>query len=155
MLRALTIRAASVDELLAQGGPLFRAHYRDTLTGDDPPLSVRGDLFLAMEKAGVLIALGAFDGETLIGYAVGMVVPHQFSEDVVASACAMFVQADHRRGGTCTALMDEFEKEAYLRGATIVQWHAKTGTVFDTILRRRRTRELETVFVKRLETPNG
>lgn len=149
------IRRATVDELLAQGEALFRAHYRDTRTGIEQPLHVRADLFRAMEKAGVLLAFGAFDrridGDRLVGYALGTVTPHPYSDDLVASACAIFVHADYRRGGTGSRLIDELEAAARSAGATVVQWHAKRNSHFERILHRRRMLELEVVYTKRLD----
>ncbi len=148
------IRPATVDELLAHGDALFRAHYRDTRVGIEAPLHVRGDLFRAMERSGVLIALGAFDprveGDRLIGYALATVTPCPYADDMVASACAIFVHADYRRGGTCYRLMDELEAEASRRGAGVVQWHAKRDSLFERVLRKRRMLELEVVYTKRV-----
>ncbi len=55
---------------------------------------------------------GAFDDERLVGFAI--VGPRL--DDYCADLAAMFVDSDHRRGGSGTALMQAVEEEAWSRG---------------------------------------
>lgn len=148
-----TIRPVTVAELRERGPALFAAHHAevglDVLPGtSNPPLDVDYLMFGALEANDLLLSLGLFAGDELVGYAVGMVTRHHLADATVAAACGLFVHVEHRRLGNGMRLMDAFEAEAHKRGA-VVHWHAKKGSGFARLLIARGARELETVFVAR------
>ncbi len=153
-LPRVLIRPITIAELLAQGQDLFDAHHAEVeLDLSDRslnlPLDIDEGIFLAMERAGILITLGLFSPlpvEGLVGYAVGTVTMHHFTMQRVTQALALFVASGFRKHGNGRALMNAFEAASAERDA-IVHWHAKKGSTFEAILQSRGARELETVFV--------
>jgi GNAT superfamily N-acetyltransferase len=146
-----TIRPVTVAELHAHGPRLFAMHHTevglDVLPGtSNPPLGIDYLTFAALEAHGLLIALGLFVGDELVGYAVGPVSRHHLTDARVAAACGLFVAPEHRRRGNGLRLMDAFEQAAREQDAA-VHWHAKKGSAFERLLLARGARELETVFV--------
>lgn len=150
----LSIRPVLMRELLVQGRALFVQHHADVgldvgPSGDNPPLSIDDRMFETLEHVGAILAFGLFTPEDeLVGYAVGIVHQHQFAAQKVCSACALFIAKPHRGRGNCWGLMDTLERAAAAQGAA-THWHAKQGSRFESILRTRECRELETIFVAR------
>lgn len=151
----MQIRPVTCDELLAHGSALFVEHHAEVgldLLADDlhAPLDIDAPGFLALEQAGAVLAFGLFtNAGELVGYAVGVLMKHQFTAQAVCSACGLFVRREHRRGGHGAKLMNALEEEAARYEGARVHWHAKQGSTFETVLRRRGARELETIFVSR------
>jgi GNAT superfamily N-acetyltransferase len=93
----------------------------------------------ALERAGLLIVLGAFDGDTLVGYSVSIFNPaHLHYADL---ACvhndAIFVAPEYRGASRAgLSLIRETERIAKERGARLVLWHAKEGTTLAALMPR-------------------
>ena len=142
-----TIDPIAIDLLLAQGQGLFELHRAEV--GDAAsklPLAVDGDIFRAMERAGILLSLGVFCMDRVVGYAVGTVTKHHFSsETLVGNALAIYVHPSFRRRGNGRTLKNRFEAAAFERGAVEVRWHAPKHAPLLALLRN--AQELETTYV--------
>ena len=135
-------------QLFAQGRDLIKMHHEEA-SGLGLPLFLDERVFYTLEEANVLIVLGLFTLQgRLVGYTAGTVTQHPYADTLVCSAHAIFVHPGYRRCGNGRRLMDTIEHEARARGA-ITMWHAKPGSKFDLVLRARRCRELETVYIAR------
>lgn len=134
------VHAMSAAALLERGRELFAmAHQEAGLPG---PLVVNDQVFLAMDKAGVLIVLGAFEDQELVGYAVAAVGPELFADTIGCSVLSVFV----KRPGNGRKLMNAMVHAAHQRGAERVFWRAQRGTALERLLIHRGARAAETVY---------
>ena len=93
-------------------------------------LSPQIDRYKALEDAGLLLALFAYDSnETIIGYSANIISNHiHFSHLVTCSNDVLFLTKSHRKGRAGMQLILETEKKAKERGARLMLWHAKPET---------------------------
>lgn len=131
------IREIAVSEHIDHVADLTRAHWLETepgMTVDGPRPAV--DLYIAMEQAGSIIALGAFHGSELIGYSVAFVATHLHYGFPYAHHDLLFVRQDHRRGSLGLRLIRRTEEAAKSRGAHMVLWHVKPKSTLESIVTR-------------------
>lgn len=129
----------SVVEQMPRVMPLLRAHWDEVARNKavmvlDPDVEV----YKALEDRGLLIALGAYQDDTLVGYSVTMLVQKHLH---YAGLCygqndVIFVDAAYRAGRLGLQLIRETERIAKERGAQMIFWHAKPTTPFDALLPR-------------------
>lgn len=130
------IRLITIDDV-RRAADLVRAHYDEIarkkhLRVLDPDWVA----YQTHEDAGRLFSLGAFDGETLVGYSLNVDVPahlhyrglHYVQNDV------LYVADAHRSTGTGARLMEATRREAKRRGAVEMLWHAKSGSALHRVL---------------------
>lgn len=130
----------SVTEQMPLVMPLLRAHWEEVARNKavmvlDPDV----ETYKALEDRGLLIALGAFDGEVLVGYSVTMLVAKHlhYAGLCYAQNDVIFVDQAHRGASRLgLQLILETERIAKERGARLIFWHAKPDTPFDTLLPR-------------------
>lgn len=149
---AMSIRLSCVDEMRALAGDLFRAHY-DEITRNKGVCVLDPDwpAYERLEAAGVLLVLGAWDGSTMIGYSVTLVLPHlHYRNTIVAQNDVLFVAPDSRGSRAGLALIKTTERMAKERGAALMLWHAKLHTKLHAVLPRLDYSEHETIFAKEL-----
>jgi len=145
----VTIREIRIAEHFADALPMMRENWRET--GFDFEFNPSLEIYQRAQDAGVLLALGAFEGEVLIGYATAAVTPHPFNPEVVVCATdSLYVQPQHRKGTTPGRLMLELERVGKQRGARFVLWHTRAGTALAQTLRKRGYIEADTVVMKEL-----
>ena len=90
--------------------------------GFDFELDLNRDLYQALYEADLLITLGAFDGDELIGYASAFIGPHLMSRKVVqCEVNAVFVKPEHR-GAISGQIIREINRFALARGANRISW---------------------------------
>jgi len=143
----IDIRPVTVDAMLPIMGALMREHWQETeswIEGEGPVPAV--EIYHAMESTGVLIVLGAFDGDTIVGYVTATVSPHPHYSFLVAQHDLLYLDPAYRRGRTGLRLMLEIEIIAKARGARWMGWTAKPGSQFDALLSRRGYAVEETVY---------
>lgn len=131
---AVEIRAIVASDEIERAGPLLREHWQEVARHQDlMVLDPDADGYRALEAAGGLISLGAFDGAELVGYCVTVFQRRHlhYRGLAVASNDVIFVRRTHRNAGVGKALREETERIARERGAGIVFWHAKNGTALD------------------------
>jgi len=130
---AIDIRPSTVAEMREHAMPLLRAHWVEVGRNRDVMvLNPVWPLYEQMERTGMLLALAAWDGETLVGYSVTFVMQNLHYGDVVyAQNDVIFVEQSKRGAGVFLRLRDETEARAEAMGAVEIRWHAKHGTALD------------------------
>ena len=134
----VTIREISVSKQIGQVGDLLREHWLE-LAKNRELMVLKPDAarYKAMEKAGIVLALGAFDGDVMVGYSVSLLGPHLHYADLVfAQNDVIYVAQAYRNGRTGIRLIQAAEAQAKARGARMLVWHAKQGTALDSLLPR-------------------
>lgn len=147
------IRPISVAEMALCAGDLLRAHWEEVAKHKDLlVLDPDWPRYEAIERAGQLLALGAFEDSHLIGYSAGIVMPHlhyrgltYYQNDV------LFLDPAHRRNRLGRDLIDATEVAAAARGARFICWHAKPGTTLDRLLPRRGYDVQDVIYARKLE----
>ena len=90
----------------------------------------------AMERTGRLLTLGVFDGSDLVGYSLGIVMPHPNCVSKVHYSNAQFyVLPSHRRSGIGRFLYNTTRQRAMTAGAEFILWRVKPGSPMDRVLR--------------------
>ena len=134
-----SIRRATVDDLVDQGGALFAAHWEE-IALNKRIMVPKPDIeqYQALERAGRLLILAAHapDG-ALAGYSVNFLTHHLHYADLrVLSNDLLYVAKAHRRGRLGLRLIRATEARAKDAGAQLVLWHAKPATALDALLPR-------------------
>lgn len=125
----LEVRPISFLEVAARED-LLEAHY-DELATDKLRMVLAPDLarYQAIDDQGLLLSLGMFDGEEMVGYSVGIVTTSlHYSALTMYQNDVLFLAKDHRNAGVGKHLIDATEAAARARGAGMVLWHAKPNT---------------------------
>lgn len=135
---------------------LQQAHWEELATNKAAmKLAPAMKQYAALEHAGILFAVLAYDGDKLIGYSVNfMAVNLHYSALLMAQNDVLFVAKKYRTGRTGLRLMQETEQAAQKRGAGIVLWHAKEGTPLAGILPRMGYKVQDVLFSKAIEQSN-
>lgn len=120
-------------------------------TGFDFELKPNVALYQEMQDRGLLVVIGAFDGDTIVGYSTAVVSPHAFNPEVLTAATdALFVHPDYRKGLTAARLVYATEEESKRRGAQFIVWHTRAGTSFAKMLEKRGYEPADVCVVRRL-----
>lgn len=114
---------------------LASAHHAETEAHLNYTPRLNRDLYHAMRDQ--LICAGAFYQGSLVGYCLAYTCKHQHYDIVVGNHDAFYLLPEYRKGTTALKMMTLVEQEAALRGAVQFFWHAKPGTTFERILKRR------------------
>lgn len=132
--------------------PLLAEHWEEVaLNKDLMVLDPNEAAYGLLESAGVLFALGAFDGPDLVGYSATMVQQHLHYKHLrYAVNDVLFVGKQHRNGRLGVRLMRETERVAKERGAQLMLWHAKPDTALEGILPRMGYVVQDVIFSKAL-----
>lgn len=134
-----SILEISVAKLRDRGEGLFRQHY-DEIARDKSVMVLDPDwpAYEVMERAGIVLCLGAFVGNELVGYAVTFVYPRHphYRGLCYAQNDVLYVADAYRTAGVGLQLIRETKREAGERGAQRVFWHAKEHTALATLLPR-------------------
>jgi predicted GNAT superfamily acetyltransferase len=146
------MREISVDDALFQSEGLFQRHWSELATNKDlMVLKPDVERYKILEKGGVLLAIGAFLREELVGYSVSFITHHMHYADLIhCQNDILFVDKPHRKGAIGIKLMLETEKLAKERGAHLMCWHAKKDTSLAGMLPRMGYRVQDIVFSKGL-----
>lgn len=110
------------------------------------------DKYKALEDAGALFTLFAYDDDEIIGYSVNIIQPHlHYSDLIYAANDVLFVRQD-MRGSTRAGrlLLSESEAIAKAKGAKLMTWHTKENTALAKLLPRIDYAVQEIVFSKGL-----
>lgn len=112
----------------------------------DANLAVYADL----QDSGVMVFLGAFDGDALVGYAGAFFAPNLHYGYLMAVNDAIFVLPEYRKKGYGIRLIREMERVAKDRGAKFMVWQAKMDSPLNKVLPRLGCRAEEINYVKEL-----
>lgn len=132
--REITDVAAAITENLALG----QEHYEEIATRKDV-MEFAPDIerYRALQDAGCVYALGAYDDGELIGYNVMFIAPHPHYKHMIhAHNDILFVRADHRKGRLGVELIQMTRAALKARGVHFLTWHAKPDTALATLLPR-------------------
>ncbi len=144
------IRETTVAEKVQQLWPLLQAH-RDELATARHLMEVAPNVanYKALEDAGLLLSLVAYEGERTIGYSINYLGPHaHYGGLTYAHNDVLFVAKEHRGSRLGLRLIAETERVARERGARMVMWHAKPGTALEQMMPRLGYRVQDTIFSK-------
>lgn len=146
----LKIRSIRASEWIDKAWTLLQAHRRELATNPDiMELKPRRDRYEALEAAGMMVALGLFDGDSLIGYSVNVVDANMHYADlVVGQNDVLFVHPRYRKSQDGLALIHATEDAVRARGAQIMLWHAKDGTALQGMMPRLGYRIQDIIFSK-------
>lgn len=155
MPKTVQIRETTIDELRRHAGALMVEHYAEVgvqhgMDGVDPDW----DQLRLVEQADSMVALAAWVGDELAGYAVCMLCTCPLNRtQAQLESQALFVGRDWRQLGVGAALMHAVEAVADENDAQM-RWTAKRGTRLERILESRKGYALvECVYRK--ERGNG
>jgi GNAT superfamily N-acetyltransferase len=131
-----TTVADKIDSMM----PLLERHWDEIARNKDVMvLKPNVQAYAALESAGLLIGLIAYDGEQPIGYAV-TVLNHShlhYADLATAMNDVLFVLPEYRGASRAgLRLIAETERIAKERGAQLVMWHAKRDTALEGLLPR-------------------
>lgn len=148
---SVTIQPCRFGQLLDIVDTLAVGHWQETEAQfSGLPPSPNLELYDALINAHALIVLGAFDGDTLVGYATAMLFRHPHYEMTLCQHDLLYLMPAYRQGSAGLRLMQAVEEEARERGAFRIAWHAKPGSTFDHLLQRKGYSTEETIYQKEL-----
>jgi GNAT superfamily N-acetyltransferase len=148
----VVIRRVSVDEVFDEKGfQALRDEYEAEASRDPALRNKEPDRkgYDALVRAGLMVALGAFAGERLVGVATVLFSPvlHAGMEYIAVTE-TLFVAKAHRAGGLGLRLLRAAEAVAAEHGAKGLYVSAPTGGVLERVLPRRGYRETNKVFYR-------
>lgn len=151
-MKTISIRRVSIHDILSDEA-LITLHWQEiALNKKLMVLKPMYDKYDAMEKANLLICVGAFDGEKLVGYSASIAIPHLHYADLLnASNDIIFLMPEYRKGHTGLKLIRETEriaKDEY--GCRMVSWHSKSGTALDRLMQKMKYRVQDIIWTKEL-----
>jgi predicted GNAT superfamily acetyltransferase len=130
------IRLSNVSEMLANAGELFEEHW-DEIALNKQVMVLKPDeaRYRAMEQAGSLLILAAWEGEALVGYSVNFIINHLHYADLrLCSNDLLFITRSKRAGRLGLKMIRETEKCAAEKGAQLMLWHAKPDTALAVMM---------------------
>lgn len=129
------LKPVTIAQLRDLGAPLLAAHYREVALDQTVPLAPNWPVYEELEQRDLLVSIGAWADDRLVGYAVSIFERHLHYDIMVLRNDVLFVLPEFRGAGI--GLIRAVEEEARAAGCNVVAWHAKKDTALDTILARR------------------
>lgn len=137
---------AAVEEIKT----LIPQHYEElALNKDKVPLSPDWNRYKVLEDAGMLLFISLRDDIKLVGYFIGIVVPHlHYTTCITCMMDILYVSQEHRnkRGGIM--LMKELEKEAKQRGVHRIVLNTKCHSNISRLYKRFEYIHIEEIYSK-------
>ena len=149
---AVDIRECSVADIREHADALLQQHWQEVaLNKGLMHLKPDWSRYEALEGAGCIVALAAWEGEAMVGYSVSFLTTHiHYADLFYAQNDVLFVAPEHRRTRTGIALIHATELACADRGARMLMWHAKSGTALEAILPRLGYRTQDIIFSREL-----
>lgn len=145
----MDVRPVTVAFLREHGAEVIAEHDRELRRFPaHVKLDVSWDRLQQVEDAGLVIAFGAFDGDSLVGYALSYAYRHMHYDVLLAANDALFVLPAYRAKGLGLRLVRETERIAASMGAREVTWQARRGSTLERLLRKMDYRDTSSVMVK-------
>lgn len=151
--QAVDIRPTTVQEFRLRTGDMLLQHWAQIMVGplEWMPRNPNWEHYQQLEDRGCLVALAAWEGEDMIGYAVGCMFQHPYSKDMKAlQHDLLFVTPAMRGMGLGMRLMRELEQAGREAGCEPVFMHAKPGSAMSRILERAGYEVIDEIRGKRL-----
>ena len=145
-ISSLDIRSVSFLDLWSDGQHLFENHFQE-LEDSRAAFLPDKNRYLALDDLEMLIVLGAYVDEHMIGYSVSVIYRHGHCDEILATNDSLYVDPDYRRGPLGWKLILSTEKSAQECGVSRMLWTAKCNSNLETLLQRRRE-QLSSVFCK-------
>lgn len=132
--------------------PLLRQHAAELGAGSAlKSAAPNWEAYRALENTGSLLAVVAYAGEQIVGYATVFIGAHLHHVGLrYAHSDALYVLPTHRRGGLGLSLIRETERLAKEGGARLIMWHAKPDSALEKILPRIGYGVEETAYCKEI-----
>ena len=148
-LRGVELRIINPAEWIPRVRDLLAENWAET--GFDFPFAPDVAAYQRLWDAGMVFAVGAFDGDMVAGYCTVTVTPHPHNMAVVVAANdALFVRPQYSNGLTAGRLILAAEREASRRGAGRFTWHCRAGTPLAGMLERRGYTPVDQVVMKEI-----
>lgn len=145
----IEVREVRIENYAAKAVDLIRANWAET--GFDFEAAPDFARYQAIQDAGALLTLAAFDGDTVVGYSTAYLSAHMFNPAVVCCLSeALFVADSHRKGSAPYKLIRATEQLAKARGAHRMMWCTRAGTAFAEMLKRRGYADADVTVMKGL-----
>lgn len=132
--RTREIRPISVADLLREGMPLFELHREECEPVPRRTIAPLAGAYEHLERAGNLIAFGAYADGELVGYVTLILHAHLHYGYRIATHDLLFVKQGARLSSLGLGLMLSAEQEAKRQGAEEIIWHCKPMTTLHDIL---------------------
>jgi LmbE family N-acetylglucosaminyl deacetylase len=136
----ITIREIVASEHIDAAWGLLEMHREELATHkDEMVLKPRRDRYEALEAAGVMLSLGLFKDDELIGYSINIIDRNlHYADLTVCQNDLLYVHPDHRaRHGVRLILATEsYALNLADVNPMLMLWHAKQGTPFANLLPR-------------------
>lgn len=143
------VREGSLADNIDAMDALFSANWAET--GFDFPLKLDKERYKQFEALGILVIIGAFDGDRVVGYSLASVLPHPFNPEMVfCNSDVMFLLSEYRNTTAGARLIAETKRVAKARGASKIFWHARGDSKFADMLRNRGHHLADEVFMEDL-----
>ena len=114
-------------------------------------LSPAIEAYEAMEDAGALMSLFAYDDDELIGYSINFLSPHMHYSDVITCQNdVLYLNKEHRKGKVGLMMIRKTEQLAKERGVHLILMHAKPDTKLESLLPMLGYGVQETTFLKEI-----
>jgi GNAT superfamily N-acetyltransferase len=149
---AYEIREIVASEHLPQAKHLLDQHY-DELVADKALMVLNPDIptYQMMERAGMMLSLGLFDGDELVGYSINIISKNlHYADLTMCQNDLLYLQPAHRGAQAGIFLIHATEEAAYGHGANIMLWHAKENTALAHLLPKLGCRVLDVMYAKEL-----
>lgn len=148
---AVELRPSTIAEIRKHGRALVQAHSDEA----EPDLAAGLDLnwegYESADAGGMLIVLVAWEGRSMVGYAVAAVFESlHYAGMLFCQHDALYVIPRLRGRRVGARLLEALRTEARDRGCRRLLMHAKPQSKLESLLRLRGFREEETIFVEDL-----
>ena len=116
---------------------------------DLAPLKPDFATVLALEEAGKVLSIGAFDGDELVGYSVNLVTSWMHSVDaLMCQNVVLWLDVRHRAGSNGLRLIRQTERLARARGCGVFLLGARDDTTLFELLPKLKYEVHETVYAR-------
>lgn len=146
-------KSISFDQLESDPSwPMIVAEYADECRiAGMPACEYQGDMYRMLESQGVMHLIGAYVGDTLVGFCNLLLTRLPHYGKVVGTMESMFVAKNWRKSGAGIGLIREAERVSANGGAVAVLMTAPTGGSMERLMPMVGYRHTNTVFFKALE----
>ena len=145
----IEVREGSLADNIDKMDALFTANWQET--GFDFPLKLDKERYKQFEALGILVIVGAFVGDEVVGYSLASALPHPFNPEIVfCNSDVLFLLKEYRQSSAGARLMAKTKEVARARGAKKIFWHARGDTDFAGMLRKRGFHLADEVFMEEL-----
>ena len=149
----ITIREIDVADWLDRAASMYCAHAEELaefpeLDAETYPPEPLAAVYVELSRLGLLLSLGAFRGEELVGYCLAFLSKHPHYRDLVVAQCDVLYVDPLARGSAGLRLKAHMERLATERGAVVMLWTARPGTPLAGVLDAQGYKVQETVYSK-------